>query len=155
MKENNNGAKILLEISAYLTGFEKADLLGTGMLDPYYRYAVAQYVNADDSSTLQSFLMESKEIVDTLGPDEDAVISAVKSRFLPYSKFNTLVTQIVTMWYTGEWNGNIISINGYTKGQAYVQGLIWDAAETHPPGAKQPGYGSWAKEPINAKGNIK
>lgn len=155
MKEDIQGSEILLEISAFLTGFEKADLLGTGMLDPYYRYTVKQYVDADDANTLQSFLMESKRIVDEFGADEDAVISAIKDRFLPYSKFNTLVTQIVTMWYTGEWNGNIISIDGYTQGQAYVQGLIWDAAETHPPGAKQPGYGSWAKEPINSKGNIK
>ena len=155
MKENNNGPEILLEISAYLTGFEKADLLGTGMLDPYYRYTVKQYVDADDTGTLQSFLMESKVIVEEFGPDESAVINAVKARFLPYAKFNTLVTQLVTMWYTGEWNGEVISIEGYKQGQAYVQGLIWDAAETHPPGAKQPGYGSWAKEPINSKGNIK
>ena len=31
---------------------------------------------------------------------------------------------------------------------SYVQGLMWEAAETHPPGAKQPGYGSWAEPPI-------
>lgn len=155
MRENINGSEILLEISTFLTGFEKADLLGTGMLTPYYKYTVKQYVDADDTNTLQSFLIESKKIVEDFAPDEEAVISAVKSRFLPYSKFNTLVTQIVTMWYTGEWNGTIISIDGYTQGQAYVQGLIWNAAETHPPGAKQPGYGSWAKEPINSQGTIK
>ncbi|MFC4634465.1 hypothetical protein ACFO3O_11140 [Dokdonia ponticola] len=155
MKEDIHGSEILLEISAYLTGFEKADLLGTGMLEPYYEYTLQQYLNANDGNTLRSFLLASKKIMDEFAPDENAVIKAVKDRFLPYSKFNTLVTQIVTMWYMGEWNGNIISINGYTQGQAYVQGLVWDAAETHPPGAKQPGYGSWAIPPINAKGTIK
>jgi hypothetical protein len=46
------------------------------------------------------------------------------------------------MWYNGNWGQNVVS------GQAYIQGLIWDAAEAHPPGAKQPGYGSWAIPPL-------
>lgn len=61
MEEDIHGSGILLEISAYLTGFEKADLQGTGMLDPYYRYALQQYLDPNDSTTLRSFLWSLKE----------------------------------------------------------------------------------------------
>ena len=32
--------------------------------------------------------------------------------------------------------------------EAYMEGLLWRAAGTHPQGAKQPGYGSWSFPPV-------
>jgi hypothetical protein len=32
-----------------------------------------------------------------------------------------------------------------------VEGLVWDAIGSHPQGAKQPGYASWALPPRNGR----
>ena len=60
---------------------------------------------------------------------------------MPDSLYNGLAKNIITMWYMGNWMNTVISP------QSYVQGLIWGVAETHPPGAKQPGYASWSTAP--------
>ena len=64
---------------------------------------------------------------------------------MPDSLYNGLAKNIITMWYMGNWMNTVINP------QSYVQGLIWGVAETHPPGAKQPGYASWASAPNTVK----
>ena len=54
------------------------------------------------------------------------------------------------MWYMGQWAPSVNQATNLAQARnispnAYVQGLVWNLADTHPPGAKQPGFGSWAK----------
>ena len=57
------------------------------------------------------------------------------------------------LWYTGSLFNMALSgqPNYIINAESYKQGLMWNAGHTHPPGAKQPGYGSWANPPITVK----
>jgi hypothetical protein len=57
------------------------------------------------------------------------------------------------LWYSGSLFNMALTNqpSNIINAEAYKQGLMWTAGHTHPPGAKQPGYGSWAKPPITVK----
>ncbi|AVP97601.1 hypothetical protein C7S18_10500 [Ahniella affigens] len=84
--------------------------------------------------------------------DESAIDQAIRARLMPDSSYDGTAKAIILMWYTGEWYTNIgdptAMISTQIDGPSYVQGLMWTAADAHPPGAKQPGFGSWAEPPI-------
>jgi len=65
---------------------------------------------------------------------------------------------IIKLWYVGVWyqlpptwaevNGvRAEDVTHTVSPEAYVEGLLWPAVGAHPPGAKAPGYGSWAAPP--------
>jgi hypothetical protein len=137
MNEVKNRKEIFLRISVCLTGFSEMELLGTGMLENYFNVMV----NKNSVSVVDSFLSESEKILQN-NSDLKKLNEEIGNRLMPDSLFNGLAKNIITMWYMGSWMNDIISP------QTYVQGLIWNAAQTHPPGAKQPGYGSWSTLPF-------
>ena len=62
------------------------------------------------------------------------------------------------VWYSGQWQPALVVEESKSlqtarniSPEAYIQGLVWAAANTHPPGAKQPGYGSWALPPLSTR----
>ena len=131
----NENQQTFLNISVSLTGFNEAELLGTGMLATYYN-TIVESISASD---FDLFLSAAASI---LNASEKRVNKEISLNLMPDSSYNGLAKKIITMWYTGNWGDAVISP------ESYVQGLIWKAAQTHPPGAKQPGYGSWANPPI-------
>lgn len=135
-KEKANARDVFLDISAVLTGFSPIELLGTGMLDTYFN-TVAAHTNPD----VVTFFYQEAERILSIG-DPAKIHAEIKTNLLPKGCYRGLAQNIITMWYMGTWNDNPVSA------QAYVQGLVWEASETHPPGAKQPGYDSWSKPPI-------
>ncbi len=73
-----------------------------------------------------------------------------------------LARNLIVLWYLGQWNqlpadwrdawgANAMDQTCIISPEAYVQGLVWPAIHTHPPGAKMPGYGSWALPPVGAE----
>lgn len=130
-----------LRISTYLTGFSEMELLGTGMLDTYYNVVVNQSAPAFTAA----FLATAEQLMHDYRSDLPRLNAAIAAQLLPDSLFGGLAKNIITMWYMGSWAGGIISP------QTYVQGLIWGVAGAHPPGAKQPGYGSWHELPLSVK----
>ena len=137
MKSSKNETAVFLELSGYLTGFSEMELLGTGMLETYYDVAK----NNNSIGVFESFLGKAAEIMRNKN-DVEKINNAIGSELMPVFLFNGLAQNIITMWYMGNWtNGTVISP------QSYIQGLIWTVADAHPPGAKQPGYGSWSKDP--------
>ncbi len=138
MKTPTDHITLFTEISVWLTGFNEAELLATGMLDTYY-----QALQANSSQDDFSYFFKAVEII--LHQNRNDIAStekAIASMLMPVSAYNGIAGSIITMWYTGNWGNTVIS------GQAYIQGLVWDAAQTHPPGAKQPGFGSWNMPPL-------
>jgi hypothetical protein len=129
---------LFLEISVYLTGFDEAELQGTGMVETYYQAVLSNNTQPDVSYFFEMVAAILKENES----NEDALNKAISSHLMPASAYSGMAMNIINMWYTGNWGQNVVS------GQAYIQGLVWDAAEAHPPGAKQPGYGSWAIPPL-------
>lgn len=139
---------LFLAISSRLTGFEVVDLEGTGMTQTYFD-TLAKNTAAE---VLDWFFEEAASILAL--PDDDAIDAAIRSKLMPESSYDATAKAIILMWYTGEWYTNIAqpaSIDStQIDGASYVQGLMWNVAEAHPPGAKQPGYGSWAEAPIRS-----
>jgi hypothetical protein len=137
MSKPTNHIHTFLSISARLTGFAEIELQGTGMVETYYQTVVEN----TQPDTLQYFFADAADILNSKGSDDD-ITNAIAKRLIPDSSYNGLAKMIISTWYTGNWGNDVIS------SQSYIQGLVWDVAEAHPPGAKQPGFGSWANKPI-------
>lgn len=137
---------LFLAISARLTGFEAVELEGTGMTQTYFETLTSRTA----SDALDWFFEEAASILAL--SDDEAIDAAIRSTLLPDSSYDATAKAIILMWYTGEWYTGIDTPANLSStqidGPSYVQGLMWNAAEAHPPGAKQPGYGSWAEPPI-------
>ena len=136
MNPERDPQSLFLEISVLLTGFNEAELYATGMLETYYN---ALQVNTSQEN-FTFFFDEVRSILQLNHIDQ--INDAISSRLMQPSSYEGLAAAIIIMWYTGNWGDNVVT------GQSYVQGLMWDAAEAHPPGAKQPGYGSWGMKPL-------
>ena len=138
MTTSKSEEELFLEISVYLTGYNEAELQGTGMVETYYQAVLKNNTPSDASF----FFEEVAAILKESNGDEGLIEKAIAIHLMPASAYSGMAMNIITMWYTGSWGNDVVS------GQAYVQGLVWDAAQTHPPGAKQPGYGSWSMPPL-------
>ena len=145
---------LFLRISSVLTGFEVAELQATGMAEKYLS-VVAQETPAD---TLAQFFKESEAILHTGEGNPEAVGSLIASNLFPATCFGGLAQNIAFMWYSGQWQPALVVEESKSlqtarniSPEAYIQGLVWAAANTHPPGAKQPGYGSWALPPLSTR----
>ena len=144
---------LFLEISARLTGFDVVELEGTGMASEY----LSVIRRETPQKTLDEFFAESAKILKAGAGDPSAIHTMIAADLFPVGNFDGLAQNTIFMWYTGQWypttnapNANLETVRNISP-QAYVQGLVWAAAETHPPGAKQPGYGSWAAVPVQVR----
>ena len=140
---------LFLRISSCLTGFEVTELEATGMAEKYLS-VVAQETPAD---TLAQFFKESEAILQAGEENPDEIDPLIASNLFPLSCFGGLAQNVVFMWYSGQWQPAVAAAKSLQTARnispgAYIQGLVWMAADTHPPGAKQPGYGSWAMPPL-------
>jgi uncharacterized protein YjbI with pentapeptide repeats len=112
-----------LTVSSTLTGFDVGTLLGTGMAERYYDVVIEHH---------------GLEGLETLLATPSASLSTVAAT---HSSSPTPVQQLINLWYSGRWDGELVDP------EAYREGLIWRAVGANPPGARAPGYGTWALEP--------
>lgn len=139
-----------LDISFYLTGFHQNELLATGMPETYY-YTIMQ---EPDQDTVRAFFNDAQSILSDNKGNETQIIAEVGRRLIPSSQYDELAKRIIMLWYTGMWTSLKIvkeKTTGMVSPESYTQGLIWVAAETHPAGAKQPGFASWEEIPLSTK----
>lgn len=124
-----------VDISVYLSGFDSAELLSTGMAQKYFEVVLLN----NDPDDVRIFF----DAVDgVLALPAREIEREIRRRLMSVDAHRALARNIIILWYTGNWSGLPVSP------EAYKHGLMWEAAETHPSGAKQPGYGSWALPPI-------
>jgi hypothetical protein len=139
-----------LDISVHLTGFNKNELLATGMPETYY-YTIMKETDQDN---VRAFFKQAKDLIDKYGSGDNELNKQISQHLLPVENFLELGRRIILLWYTGIWtsivitNGKPISSSNMISSASYSEGLIWVAAETHPAGAKQPGYASWGLPPL-------
>lgn len=133
--------KLFLEISAILTGFSKTELKATGMLESYYNTIQKN----TDKQDIDYFFVDVYALLNDKSYKPEQIEDILATQYLADSAYNGLAKNIIILWYTGNWGSEVIS------SASYIQGLMWNAAHTHPPGAKQPGYGSWAELPLTVK----
>ena len=142
--ELNTRHEKFLQLSAYLTGMERIELLGTGLLEKYYKFFVENVIEAmgqdDDLAWWDLNSVAIEELQDT-------------GEFLANEPWAPIAKNIVRMWYLGTWRKKADDPFSAVviSAQSYQEGLVWKLMSTHPPGAKQPGYGTWSELPLQRK----
>lgn len=143
-----------LATSAALTGFDEADLLGTGLVDVYLDELSTVIGDVD----LDAFLAAADAALTRGAGDPARTEAAIASEVIAHARFGPIARAVITMWYLGTWNRlpdawwgtrprSPRDVDRVISAASYVESLVWRAAGTHPPGAKQPGFGSWSFPP--------
>lgn len=144
--------QIFTDLSAALTGFDRAELAGTGLIGTYYD-TLLRTLGEREAGQLLRVAAEALE-TDRRNHDHEALEATV----IDSERFGPVVVSLIKLWYLGTWYplpGRYRDVNGSTvddaehvvSAQGYREGLVWAAAGAHPMGAKPPGFGSWAEPP--------
>lgn len=155
MEKKGINIQKFLAISAVLTGYDAASLTSTGMLH--------DYANSLDSgigrANAKQFLDAATAVLQNPLNTGKTLEKAVLEQLMTHYKYGAICKNIIQMWYTGTWfamqpqwqalygDPSASQQTVTVSAKAYQEGLIWDTIEAHPPGAKQPGFGSWEYDP--------
>jgi hypothetical protein len=143
-----------LAFSAEVTGFTNFDLVGTGQAEPYLSTVIEVVGEAfvDD-------LLDAYDEVSEQAKDDPALIdNLLRKEIFSDEKLGPVARNVIKLWYVGiwyqvprdwmeefgAWEANDMFM---VSASAYTEGLLWPAIGANPPGAKGPGYGSWAAPP--------
>ena len=142
-------------MSAAFTGFDEATIQGTGLNDTYLE-VVSTSLNLEIVEELTGLYVA---LAAEFECDPKGLNRALRHQIFASPKWAPLAQNIIQLWYTGTWtqmsydwtqaNGPFFP-NDTTRiisSQAYKQGLMWKAVGSHPMGAKQEGFASWAYPP--------
>lgn len=146
--------QIFTDISVALTGFDRVELSGTGLIDTYYdtllrmigeREAGQFFRHADDA------LAQDRSKAPRDGTE-------FKRTIVDDDRFGPVALGLIKLWYLGRWyplpggyrdrfGSTADDVEHVISSQAYREGLVWSAAGTHAMGSKGPGFGSWGEPP--------
>jgi hypothetical protein len=143
---------IFTELSVALTGFNRVELAGTGLIEQHYATLLRLIGEREAGHLLLA-------AATALSADHDG--SALRRDVIESRRYGPVIVSLIKLWYLGSWyplSGAYCDVNGSTaedvehvvSAAAYREGLVWVAAGAHPMGAKPPGYGSWAEPPFIA-----
>ena len=141
-----------LNLSSDVTGFSHFDLVGTGQAH--------SFLGAVTGVLGDSLVDELLDAYVSLG-EHDGVEerqAALRREIFSDEKFGPIARNLITLWYVGMWTelpAEWIDAYGARENDrtlmvssaAYTEALLWPAIGANPPGAKGPGYGSWALPP--------
>ena len=144
-------AELFLSLSVALTGYDRAELQGTGLVDTYRRIVLSTVGEAAFGDLLTAW----HEMLHLPAKKQHGALKKLLTEN-PY--LGPVAQNLGYLWYTGSWQqlpwgwrnahgANAADATRVVSKEAYVEGLVWRAMGTHPPGAKQPGFGSWAMKP--------
>jgi hypothetical protein len=147
MSTEDSLTRRFLAFSSAVTAFSVFDLHGTGQAECY----LSTVVRVVGQETLTGLLDAYERAAGDAG--------ALREEIFSDEKLGPVARNIVKLWYTGVWYelppgwterfGARESQGTFTaSSQAYPEGLLWRAIGANPPGAKAPGYGSWARAPL-------
>lgn len=143
-----------LSLCEALTGFERAALLGTGQAQTNLDKLV-EVVGEEIAAELWRLAAQLRALS---GSELD---DAVRRELLASAKYGPIARNLIRLWYLGMWfelpetwqrlwTSTAADVTGFTNAAGYRESLVWRVMEAHPPGAKQPGYGSWGLLPLSA-----
>lgn len=130
---------VFMSISEALTGFSVNELQSTGLTETYYTHILKSL----EVATFIEFLTVSKNIFEK-SSDPKQLEEAIASEIMKNTRMSDIAGHVITLWYLGTWEG------AYINDLSYQEGLVWNLMNAHPPGAKQPGFKSWAIKPVNS-----
>jgi hypothetical protein len=153
-----------LSLSVDLTAFEATDLLGTGMAHKYLAKVRAACGDEVLTALLAAHRAARTDAAGDAGSpartplDGDLFDRALRHRIFSDDRLGPVARNVIKLWYAGMWYalppewtdhyGASTAVGTSTVTAAsYQEGLLWRAIGANPPGAKAPGYGSWAKPP--------
>lgn len=139
-----------LAFSSEATAFSVFELRGTGEAEAYFDVAV-KTVGED---TIRALVSAYRGVVAT-GAEREAEL---RRHILGDPRLGPVARNIIKMWFVGVWYelpsswrsayGGAHESGTFTvRPSSYTEGLLWKAIDANPPGAKSPGYGSWAEPP--------
>lgn len=142
-------------LSVILTGFNDAELWGTGMVDPYLDWI--RSIIGDPC--LGDLLSAAQGAIDAANGNEATLDRLIRLNLLEDDLLGPLARNLIVLWYLGQWNqlppdwrdahgASALDQTCIVSPDAYAEGLVWKAIHTHPQGAKQPGFGSWSLPPV-------
>ena len=134
---------LFLELSSRLTGFERVELVATGLLEQNYRFFVTQAVETSSPGNAAVFWKY------LLGEGATAFTAKRVKEIMGDQKLCQIGRNIIRLWLLGSWlpDPNNAFSSFVASAEAYQEGLLWGYVGAHPAGAKQPGYGSWSLRP--------
>ena len=142
-----------LAFSSQVTAYSVFELRGTGLADAYL-------------TTVEEVV--GRQVLDEVLDRYDAAVASAEdgarlSELLRRDLFSDprlgpIARNIVKMWYLGVWyelpqtwtdayGAQQRDVAFAVSAAAYTEGLLWPSIGANPPGAKAPGYGSWAQPP--------
>ncbi|MBV8324898.1 sugar dehydrogenase complex small subunit [Chryseobacterium sp.] len=130
---------VFMSVSEALTGFPLNELQATGLAETYYTHILENL----QAATFVDFLTVSKNVFEN-SFTADQLKNSIASEIMADPGLNDIAGKVITLWYLGTWEG------AYVNDLSYKEGLVWNVMHSHPPGAKQPGYKSWAIKPVNS-----
>jgi len=151
---SNEARQRFLEFSVAMTGYDDAELWGTGMVEPYLTFVL----EAVGEQVTGRLLSAWHRISDAVRDDPAALEQALRDEVFADPTLGPVARNVIVLWYLGEWQqlpadwrdrhgAHAADQTCFVSPDAYAQGLVWDAIGAHPQGAKMPGYGSWALPP--------
>lgn len=140
-----------VELSVVLTGHTAFRLRGTGLAEEYLRTARRAAGHAVVDDLVDVF----RSIVDRTGEDTAGRDRLVRREVLGDPRLGPIARNLIKMWYVGTWyrlpagwldafGSSPYDTTVVVRPDAYVEGLLWPSIGANPPGAKAPGYGTWA-----------
>jgi hypothetical protein len=145
-----------IEFSAEVTAFSAFDLHGTGHAE-IYRSVVTRVVG----EKLLTELLDAydRAVADSADAGAQARARGLAVEVFSDDKLGAIARNIIKLWYAGVWYelpddwtdtyGALPNDGTFTASpQAYPEALLWRAVGSNPPGARAPGYGSWAFQPV-------
>jgi len=140
-----------LIFSAEVTAFSGFELRGTGMAEAYFN-AVLGVVG----ESIVAKLLDAYASLE--GTPENERESRMRQVIFGDEKLGPIARNVIKLWYIGIWEelphvwtetyGAIEkNVPFMVSAAAYTEGLLWPAIGANPPGAKAPGYASWALPP--------
>ena len=156
-----------LEFSSDVTAYSVFELRGTGLAEAYLA-AVENILGTQVVDHLLDTYAAAVAATESGGaalisggapPEPPAVLADLLRRELFSDlRLGPVARNVVKMWYLGIWYelprswtdayGPLQHNVTFTvSAAAYTEGLLWPSIGANPPGAKAPGYGSWAQPP--------
>lgn len=142
MNKRDHRQHLFLSLSSALTGYSALDLAATGVAGTY----LAE-LGRKAGRTVTDQLLSIWEELQSAGLDPRQLHGAIHEHILADDLLGPPTRALIKMWYLGQWEPPAGGMAQVVSGEAYVQGLVWDAIDAHPQAAKQEGFGSWAFPP--------
>jgi hypothetical protein len=143
-----------LIFSAEATAFTVFELRGTGQAQAYLD-TTDEIV---DPKVLDCLLTRYDDVLAAAAVGPSTTQDLLRRDILSDPLLGPVARNIAKMWFVGVWyelprawteafgarEGNATFV---VSAQSYTEGLLWPAIGANPPGARAPGFGSWAQPP--------